>query len=301
MSGFKTVVLVLISFCAFSQKIYTPSFRFKSFDPVVDTVGSVSNEVLEIKRRLSEEKDPWKKRQLTIAANNYRWLEGLKKKHKIILVNIPAATLQVFDHGKKQLSMKVVAGKKKTPTSTLLSTLNQLTVNPFWYVTRNIATQEMLPRIIKNAAYLKRNHIRVLDSTHKVVDPAAVNWSGLSRKNFPFTLRQNSGNINSLGSLKFQFNNPYFLYLHDTDSKHLFAKEKRFFSHGCVRVEKPLELASLVLNIKQDAIKADIQKKRTKILPIASKDPYIIVIWYTIVDFDSMGNLKYFPDVYQRY
>lgn len=301
MSGIKTVVLIFVSFCAFSQKIYTPSFRFKSFVPVVDTVGSVSNEVLEIKRRLLEEKNPWKKRQLTIAANNYQWLEGLKKKHKIILVNIPSATLQVFDHGKKQITMKVVVGKKKTPTSTLLSSLNQMTVNPFWYVTRNIATQEMLPKILKNSGYLKRNHISVLDSTHKVVDPAAVNWSELSRKNFPFTLRQNSGNVNSLGSLKFQFNNPYFLYLHDTDSKHLFAKENRFFSHGCVRVEKPLELASLVMNVKQEVIKADIQKKRTKIVSVASKDPYLIVIWYTIVDFDSEGTLKYFPDVYRKY
>lgn len=301
MSGIKTVVLILVSFCAFSQKIYTPSFRFKSFVPVVDTVGSVSNEVLEIKRRLLEEKNPWKKRQLTIAANNYQWLEGLKKKHKIILVNIPSATLQVFDHGKKQITMKVVVGKKKTPTSTLLSSLNQMTVNPFWYVTRNIATQEMLPKILKNSGYLKRNHILVLDSTHKVVDPAAVNWSELSRNNFPFTLRQNSGNVNSLGSLKFQFNNPYFLYLHDTDSKHLFAKENRFFSHGCVRVEKPLELASLVMNVKQEVIKADIQKKRTKIVSVASEDPYLIVIWYTIVDFDSEGTLKYFPDVYRKY
>lgn len=301
MSGLKTVLLVLISFCAFSQKIYTPSFRYKSFVPVVDTVGTVSAEVQEIRRSLALEKDPWKKRQLLIAANNYQWLEGLKKKYKVILVNIPSATLQAFDHGKKQVTMKVVVGKKKTPTSTLLSSLNQMTVNPFWYVTRNIATQEMLPKIVKNAAYLKRHHIRVLDSTHKVVDPAAVNWSGLSRKNFPFTLRQNSGNVNSLGSLKFQFNNPYFLYLHDTDSKHLFAKENRFFSHGCVRVEKPLELASLVLNVKQEVIKADIQKKRTKVVSVASKDPYLVVIWYTIVDFDSAGTLKYFPDVYHRY
>lgn len=301
MSGFKTIILGLISFCAFSQKIYTPSFRYKGFVPVVDTVGTVSNEVLEIKRRLAVEKDPWKIRQLTIAANNYQWLEGLKKKHRIILVNIPSATLQVFDHANKQIAMKVVVGKKRTPTSTLLSSLNQLTVNPFWYVTRNIATREMLPRIKKNAAYLKRHHIRVLDSTHKVVDPTAVNWSGLSRKNFPFTLRQNSGNVNSLGSLKFQFNNPYFLYLHDTDSRHLFAKENRFFSHGCVRVEKPLELASIVLNVKQELIKADIQKKRTKVISIASKDPYLIVIWYTIVDFDSAGTLKYFPDVYYKY
>jgi murein L,D-transpeptidase YcbB/YkuD len=301
MSGLKTVVLVLISFCAFSQKIYTPSFRYKSFVPVVDTISTVSNEVVEIRRRLAEEKDPWKKRQLTIAANNYQWLEGLKKKYKIILVNIPSATLQVFDQSKKLISMKVVLGKKKTPTSTLLSSLNQMTINPFWYVTRNIATKEMLPRIIKNASYLNRHHIRVLDSTHKVVDPAAVNWSSLSRGNFPYTLRQNSGNVNSLGSLKFQFNNPYFLYLHDTDSKHLFAKENRFFSHGCVRVEKPLDLASLVLNMKPEVIKADILKKRTKNISLTSKDPYLIVIWYTLVDFDSSGTLKYFPDVYQKY
>ncbi|WP_459460936.1 L,D-transpeptidase family protein [Aquirufa sp. A-Brett2-15D] len=261
----------------------------------------MSSEVIEIKRKLAEEKDPWKKRQLTIAANNYQWLEGLKKKYKIILVNIPSATLQVFDHGKKQIGMKVVVGKKRTPTSTLLSTLNQMTINPFWYVTRNIATKEMLPKIQKNATYLSRNHIRVLDSTHRVVDPSLVNWTSLGKGNFPYTLRQNSGNVNSLGSIKFQFNNPYFLYLHDTDSKHLFAKEFRFFSHGCIRVEKPLDLASLVLNMNQELIKSDIAKKRTKNIPLISKDPYLIVIWYTVVDFDSTGELKYFPDVYQKY
>lgn len=301
MSTLKTVLLVLISFCAFSQKIYTPAFRYKSFVPVVDTTATVSNEVLEIRRKLTEEKDPWKKRQLLIAANNYQWLEGLKKKYKVIVVNIPSATLQVFDHNKKQVTMKVVVGKKRTPTSTLLSSLNQMTINPYWYVTRNIATREMLPRIRKNASYLQRQHIRVLDSTHKVVDPSKVNWSNFSRKNFPFTLRQNSGNANSLGSLKFQFNNPYFLYLHDTDSKHLFAKENRFFSHGCVRVEKPIELASFVLNMKPEMIKADIQKKRTKNIPLSTSDPYLVVIWYTLVDFDSTGALKYFPDIYNRY
>lgn len=297
----KTIILVLFSFCVYPQRIYTPFFRYKSFVPVIDTTATTSNEVLEIRRKLSVEKDPWKKRQLTIAANNYRWLENLKKKYNIILVNIPSASLQVYVHGKKEVTMKVILGKKKTPTSTLLSTLNQLTVNPYWYVTRNIATQEMLPRIIKSTTYLKRNRIRVLDADHKVVDPEAVNWSGLSRGNFPYTLRQNSGKANSLGSLKFQFNNPYFLYLHDTNSKHLFAKENRFFSHGCVRVEKPIELASLVLNTKQELIKADIQKKKTKNIPLSAKDPYLVVFWYTIVDFDSSGTLKYFPDVYQRY
>ena len=301
MIGLKTAVLLIISFCAFSQKIYTPAFRYKSFAPLVDSTASMSSEVIEIKRKLAEEKDPWKKRQLTIAANNYQWLEGLKKKYKIILVNIPSATLQVFDHGKKQITMKVVVGKKRTPTSTLLSSLNQMTINPFWYVTRNIATREMLPKIQKNAAYLSRNHIRVLDSTHRVVDPSLVNWTSLGKGNFPFTLRQNSGNVNSLGSIKFQFTNPYFLYLHDTDSKHLFAKEFRFFSHGCIRVEKPLDLASLVLNTNQVLIKSDIAKKRTKNIPLTSKDPYLIVIWYTVVDFDSTGTLKYFPDVYQKY
>ena len=301
MSGLKTVVLLFISFCAFSQKIYTPAFRYKSFAPLVDSTASMSSEVIEIKRKLAEEKDPWKKRQLTIAANNYQWLEGLKKKYKIILVNIPSATLQVFDHGKKQIGMKVVVGKKRTPTSTLLSTLNQMTINPFWYVTRNIATKEMLPKIQKNAAYLSRNHIRVLDSTHRVVDPSSVNWTSLGKGNFPYTLRQNSGNLNSLGSIKFQFSNPYFLYLHDTDSKHLFAKEFRFFSHGCIRVEKPLDLASLVLNMNQELIKSDIAKKRTKNIPLISKDLYLIVIWYTVVDFNSTGELKYFPDVYQKY
>jgi len=183
-----------------------------------------------------------------------------------------------------------------------LSKVDQLTINPYWFITRRMATVELLPKIQKNHQFLDDNQIRVLDAKYRVVDAHSIDWSSLSKNNFPYILRQNSGENNALGALKFHFNNPFSLYLHDTDSKKLFAAPERFFSHGCIRLEKPKDLARLLLaenHIALDTVKFNHHIKNPKPLALKAKEEYILVIWYSLVDFDEKGEVVYFKDVYK--
>jgi murein L,D-transpeptidase YcbB/YkuD len=109
----------------------------------------------------------------------------------------------------------------------------------------NIANGEYLPKLRRNPGVLARERIRIFNAGGKQVDPYSVNWSALSR--MPYSLRQDSGAKNALGKVKFMFPNRFNVYLHDTPSKSLFNKDLRIFSHGCMRVQNPLDLAELIL------------------------------------------------------
>jgi murein L,D-transpeptidase YcbB/YkuD len=291
-------IFLLLTFTAFAQE---PNFHYKGITLQLDSVAAGS-EVRKIQRQLGVEKDPVKRVLLQKALNDYAWLDALRKGRKVILVNIPSATMRVFSGAEEVLKMKVIVGKRENQTRTLLSKVDQLTINPYWFITRRMATVELLPKIQKNHQFLDDNQIQVLNAKYRVVDAHSINWSNLNKNNFPYILRQNSGENNALGALKFHFNNPFSLYLHDTDSKKLFAAPERFFSHGCIRLEKPKDLARLLLaenHIALDTVKFNHHIKNPKPLALKVKEEYILVIWYSLVDFDEKGELMYFKDVYK--
>ncbi len=292
------ILLLLLAFSAFAQE---PNFHYKGLTLQLDSVAAGS-EVRKIQGQLGVEKDPVKRVLLQKALNDYAWLDALRRDRKVILVNIPSATMRVYSGADQALQMKVIVGKKENQTRTLLSKVDQLTINPYWFITRRMATVELLPKIQKNHQFLDDNQIRVLDAKYRVVDAHSIDWSSLSKNNFPYILRQNSGENNALGALKFHFNNPFSLYLHDTDSKKLFAAPERFFSHGCIRLEKPKDLARLLLaenHIALDTVKFNHHIKNPKPLALKVKEEYILVIWYSLVDFDEKGEVVYFKDVYK--
>ena len=292
------ILLLLLAFSAFAQE---PNFHYKGLTLQLDSVAAGS-EVRKIQGQLGVEKDPVKRVLLQKALNDYAWLDALRKDRKVILVNIPSATMRVYSGADQALQMKVIVGKKSNQTRTLLSKVDQLTINPYWFITRRMATVELLPKIQKNHQFLDDNQIQVLNAKYRVVDAHSINWSNLNKNNFPYILRQNSGENNALGALKFHFNNPFSLYLHDTDSKKLFAAPERFFSHGCIRLEKPKDLARLLLaenHIALDTVKFNHHIKNPKPLALKVKEEYILVIWYSLVDFDEKGEVMYFKDVYK--
>ena len=292
------ILLLLLAFSAFAQE---PNFHYKGITLQLDSVAAGS-EVRKIQGQLGVEKDPVKRVLLQKALNDYAWLDALRKDRKVILVNIPSATMRVYSGADQALQMKVIVGKKSNQTRTLLSKVDQLTINPYWFITRRMATVELLPKIQKNHQFLDDNQIQVLNAKYRVVDAHSINWSNLNKNNFPYILRQNSGENNALGALKFHFNNPFSLYLHDTDSKKLFAAPERFFSHGCIRLEKPKELALLLLGenrIALDTVKFNHHIKNPKPLALKAKEEYILVIWYSLLDFDEKGEVVYFKDVYK--
>lgn len=294
----KLFLCVLLAFCASAQE---PDFHYKSFSLTVDSVAA-GGELRKIQALLAVEKDPVKLKLLQKAAQDFHWLDGLRAKKKVILVNIPSAYLHVYQGGETTLQMKVIVGKKSKQTRTLLSKIDEVTINPYWFVTPRMARVEMLPKIKRNPEYLDNNQIRVLNAKYQVVNSHSINWSSLSKTNFPYILRQNSGENNALGALKFHFNNPYSLYLHDTDSKYLFAKSKRFYSHGCIRLEKPKDLAVLLLGenrVALDTVKFNHHIKNPKPLALKAREEYVLVIWYSLVDFNEKGEVAFFRDVYR--
>ena len=280
----------------------------KSLNKLVGYFTNASKQVASILASLKTYRDSTKKygskiELLEKAASDYRWLNAIMQENRIILVNIPSTQLRAYDFGKQVLNMKVIVGKLSTPTSTLSSPINKITINPYWMVPKSIATKEMLPKIIQDISYLETYHLQVLNTNYKVVNPNTINWESYSEENFPFTIRQGTGCDNSLGVLKVEFDSPFGIYLHDTPEKALFANANRFYSHGCMRMEKPIEMGKWLLQNNTKAIDTiDFNKcykdPAPKSIPVTLSTK--LIVWYSLVDFDNNGNLKFYKNIYEK-
>lgn len=220
---------------------------------------------------------------------------------KFVLVNIPAGELNVFDRsGKRLLPMQVIAGKADKRTPCMTTYIKGIVAYPYWNVPRNIALEEMLPRMQRDLSYIYNQNLQILDDKDHEVDPEEIDWEGLSTTNFPYRIRQASGCENSLGLIKFELENPLAIYLHDTNSRDLFTlTADRWRSHGCVRVQKPVELANLVLGKQTfDAgfMNRCLIDQKPQLLAIPKPVPVFIA--YNTADVDAAGNLRFYRDVY---
>jgi murein L,D-transpeptidase YcbB/YkuD len=220
-----------------------------------------------------------------------------------IVVNIPSADLFVYERGQRVFYSRVVVGKPATPTHTISASIKNVVLYPYWMVPKSIATKELLPQIKRNRAFLQNNNFQVLDNKGKVVDPTTIDWSLLSRAYFPYQLRQSTGCDNSLGVLKFDFYNPFSAYLHDTPEKYLFSRKNRFYSHGCIRVERAMELAQLLLRENRIAVDTLINNPcRLNVQPdyISLKMPANIFIVYSRAWPARRGELQFYNNVYHK-
>lgn len=187
--------------------------------------------------------------QLETNLERWRWLpRDLGERH--LLVNVPAFTLQVVEGEAVVLEMAAVVGRRHRRTPVMSDLVRYLVLNPFWEVPHQLAVEDKLPEIRKDPSYLAREGFELLrgwGAEEERVDPAGVSWSELGRGDFPYRLRQNPGPRNALGRIKFMFPNRFNVYIHDTPSREVFARPERAASSGCIRVEKPLELAEWLL------------------------------------------------------
>ncbi|HEY0678833.1 MAG TPA: L,D-transpeptidase family protein [Chitinophagaceae bacterium] len=242
--------------------------------------------------------------ELKITLNTLRWLNCVKTSGAIIVVNIPSATLIVYENGGVVLESGIIVGKKTTRTPTLSSRATEVVLYPYWMVPKSIATKELLPLIKKNYRYLDMNGMQVLDLNGRVVNPSLINWSELSSANFPYVLRQSTGCDNSLGLIKLNFYNPFNVYLHDTPAKNLFNFNKRYFSHGCMRVQKAMELGHLLLKGNTIAIdtledKGCLRNKSPIVVPATSPMPVFVL--YNTAWVDSSARVNFSDDIYGRF
>lgn len=242
------------------------------------------------------DKNSLKYKSIVMSMNILKYIAA-NRQSEYIVANIPDAEVKYYQNGKQKLKMKAVVGKKKNPTPTIASYITNIVTFPFWNVPFSIASKELLPKVQKDESYLERNNFEVVDAKGNVIDDSDLNWDRYTERNFPYFFRESTGPNNSLGVLKFNLGNPFSIYLHDTNSKGAFAKESRFLSHGCIRLEKPIELADLLTRGKVNVweLKTGQKDTESKTFKLDEKVPVFIVYMPVTVDGEKITFLK---DVY---
>ena len=217
--------------------------------------------------------------KMMIRAMNYRKYIYINHPSEYIVVNIPEATVSYYRNESMRLKMRAIMGRKAFPTREFASYITSIITFPYWNVPRNIAINELLPKIKKDDAFLEQNNFEIIDLDGNVVEASDLEWNDFSNKNFPYQLRQSTGADNSLGVLKFELKNPYYIFLHATSNFGSFSNENRFLSHGCVRLEKPFELASALLRgrIDIDLLKKGEKDTKPTTIALPNKTPIFII------------------------
>lgn len=238
--------------------------------------------------------------QLRINLERARWVTG-GVEDDFIIVNIAGFRAYLVNDRKIVWETKVQVGKPYHQTPVFRDEISYVVMNPTWTVPYSIATKEMLPRIQRDSDYFKTRTFDVRNRAGENVDPDTIDWSALSRGNFPYTFVQRPGPRNALGRIKFIFPNKYAVYLHDTPSKSLFGRSERAFSHGCIRTENPFDLAELLLQPKgwdRERIDAQIESEETKTVHLAEPLPVLLLYW--TADIGADGESHFYKDVYDR-
>ena len=237
-------------------------------------------------------------KQIILNMERWRWIPKSFEEDYLI-VNIPEYRLRVYEKGKEQLSMNVIVGKTMNSTPIFSDKMENVVLAPYWNVPASIVRDELGPKISADPGYLERSNMELVDAKGNQVSPSKVEWGTITRDNWKYILRKKPGPKNDLGDVKFIFPNTNDIYLHDTPHDELFSQTKRDFSHGCVRVEKPLELAEYLLrpvgwNMSkiQSTIAGGVEKhvKLKQVLPV-----YLV---YFTAWVDDSGNVHFRDDIY---
>lgn len=251
-------------------------------------------------------------RELELNLERWRWLPT-DLGYEYILVNVPAYELRLIQREslfgsaapeRTLMQMRVIVGDTEHPTKAFSAALTQLVTNPFWNVPSTIAVDEMIPGFMNDRAYFSRRNIRVLKShggKREEVDPKKIDWSQPESAMTHYTFRQDPGPQNALGRIKFIMPNPFGIYLHDTPKRQVFSRRVRLASHGCIRLERPLDLATQLLGDLGDQPEPLVEavENRTR-RHIRLPQPVPIHLVYFTAWVDDDGLLQFRPDVYEE-
>jgi murein L,D-transpeptidase YcbB/YkuD len=219
---------------------------------------------------------------------------------RYVVVNIPAAFVEAIANDKVERRYRVIVGKIDKPSPTLTASITAIDLNPTWTVPLSITKNEIITRMRKDPGYVSRMHMRVLGAHDEVIDPRRIDWSSDRSPNF--TVRQDAGTWNALGYLKIDMPNPYSVYMHDTDTRKLFADDYRFDSHGCTRVDNVRDLAAWILQDvpgwNRAAIDAGIAAGASRVINLPRKMP---VAWVYLTGWVTRdGTIEFRDDVYKH-
>ncbi len=232
----------------------------------------------------------------------WRWLPR-ETPATYIRVNIAAYTLRAFENGEPALSMNVIVGQPYRRTPVFTETIKYLVLNPYWNVPFSIATKDKLPLLQADAAaeaqkgYETRPH-----GSDAFIPVDAIDWAPVTRRGFNYLLRQKPGPQNALGRIKFMMPNPYAVYLHDTPSRELFARQERSFSSGCIRLEQPVALAEWMLGREGHSRAGSVEAlmARQETVTINLKEPVPTYLVYFTAFATDDGDIAFRRDIYGR-
>ncbi|NEX13462.1 MAG: murein L,D-transpeptidase [Prosthecochloris sp.] len=231
--------------------------------------------------------------QIRINLERYRWFVQ-KLEPTYLLVNIAGFNITYFEQGAFKWGSRVIVGEPFWKTPVFKAQMQYVIFNPSWNVPPGILRKEALPAIRKDPGYLSRHGLQVVDRNGNVVNPGSVNWASGAQS---YRLRQPPGSRNALGRVKFMFPNKHLVYLHDTPGKHLFDKSSRAFSHGCIRLQNPLDLAELLLGWSGEKVRQTVSAGRTRRINLPTKLPVFLLYLTAVAEGEEV---QFKNDVYSR-
>ncbi|MFD1197300.1 murein L,D-transpeptidase [Brucella gallinifaecis] len=244
---------------------------------------------------LQGEQNSVKRDRILYSMERLRWLPH-DFGSRYVMVNQPSYRAQYFEDGKEKLAMNVVIGSPKHQTYFFYNKVQTVVFNPSWGVPRSIILNEMLPKVMRDSSYLDRNGYEVYVGGKKV-SASAVNWNAVAAGKAHVGIRQKPSLDNALGELKILFPNAHDIYMHDTPAKSYFSRDMRALSHGCIRLERPRDMAAAVLGKPVEELSRYFGKNERG---IKVAEPVPVYIAYFTAWPDSNGNMRFYSDVYDR-
>lgn len=239
---------------------------------------------------------------ILVALERMRWMHGQDLNARHVWVNLPEYNARIMENGHEVFETRAVIGKpdEQYETPEFSETMKYIVVNPRWNVPRSITVKEYLPRLKANRNAV--SHIDVVDGRGNVIARNQIDFGKYTAANFPYRMRQKPSDDNALGAVKFMFPNPWNIYLHDTPTKHLFNESRRAFSHGCIRIGRPMDLAhELLVGTVADpeAVFAKaLATGRETYLNLRPPVP-VHLVYFTAFP-DEIGVIRRYPDIYGR-
>jgi len=303
-----------LAFVFIAQQLHNRNFIT---DTLMDTISLKENlRSFQLLNGLNTDAKLGKNTMEALSETNYsRYLKGIisldKMRNfpdsliggKLIVINIPSYLLHLYVNNEVINTSKVIIGTQRNQTPLFTSSMKYIVVSPYWNVPYSIASREILPHLKKDVSYLKRNRYSIIDRDKNLLVPDSIDWLKYSSRNFPFFVRQEPGPSNSLGLVKLLFPNENSIYIHDTPSKHLFARDERTFSHGCVRTESPFKLVHDILSSENHKYidSVDVLKERAKETYLILSDKFpVTIVYHTTGINDSTHQVQFFKDVYRK-
>ncbi len=241
--------------------------------------------------------------KIRLNLDRIKWLKKRDSKRHVI-INIPAFRLYFEEDGKLIQTMRVITGKPNHPTPIFSDTVEYIVLNPYWNIPKSIIQKEMIPKLMRNPNAMAKKGIEIHAGWGKdaqKISGGSVDWSKWRySKTMPFRFAQVPGTKNALGKVKFLFPNKFSVYMHDTPTKYLFKRNRRAFSHGCIRLQKPRALLHTFSTFNDNLDFDDAQKilegKKKTYVNLKQKVPIDVVYLTAWVDYD--GVLQFRDDVY---